>query len=248
MFFWPFNDRYTDGLFDEIIQDDPIKSPLGSVGYNDIFYYPKNGLNTLVDNMAKGLDIRYNKKLVGVKGKTAIFQDGEEVDFDKMISTIPLSVMANIIGLNTPDLPHTSVCVLNIGATRLERCPKDHWVYVPYSESGFYRVGFYSNVDASSAPKNCVSIYVERAWKNGRQELGHYPSEVIKELQYWGWIGSVQVVDISWVDYAYTWLRPSHSREYYIQVLKDKGIISTGRYGKWRFQGIAESVKDGLAV
>ena len=30
--------------------------------------------------------------------------------------------------------------------------------------------------------------------------------------------------------------------------LKDKGITSIGRYGKWHFQGMAESIQEGLTV
>ncbi|MGH9169487.1 MAG: hypothetical protein ACRD0Z_01200 [Acidimicrobiales bacterium] len=30
--------------------------------------------------------------------------------------------------------------------------------------------------------------------------------------------------------------------------LADEGIIQVGRYGSWHFQGIADSIGDGLAV
>ncbi|MBU2591995.1 MAG: hypothetical protein ABH867_01685 [Patescibacteria group bacterium] len=33
-----------------------------------------------------------------------------------------------------------------------------------------------------------------------------------------------------------------------LKILKKNGITQIGRYGKWRFQGIAGSIKDGLSV
>jgi hypothetical protein len=31
-------------------------------------------------------------------------------------------------------------------------------------------------------------------------------------------------------------------------MLEDKGIYQIGRYGRWRFQGIADSIRDGLVA
>jgi protoporphyrinogen oxidase len=250
MFFFPFNDKYTDGLYDTIIQDDGFKSPVSGKGYNDQFAYPKNNLSELVKKMSEGLDIRYNKKAesISMKRKEVRFKDGEVVKYDRLISTLPLSVLLEMVGVKCPDLIHTSTCVLNIGAKRGANCPTDHWVYVPFCKSGYYRVGFYSNVNSSFAPEGCVSIYVERASKDGVVDINHYPSEVIDELQSLKWIESVHVLDISWISHGYTWLTPHNNREYYLQLLKDNGITSTGRYGRWKFQGIAESIKDGENV
>jgi hypothetical protein len=41
---------------------------------------------------------------------------------------------------------------------------------------------------------------------------------------------------------------PESRRERALKVLKGRDIISTGRYGKWKFQGILKSFEDGLSV
>jgi hypothetical protein len=76
-----------------------------------------------------------------------------------------------------------------------------------------------------------------------------YGSYVSEKLQEWGWIGDVDVIDTSYIKTGYTWLTADTHREEQIRYLDSMyGITSTGRYGKWRFQGISESIQDGMGV
>jgi len=244
---------------------DSYKSPAASkklsVGYNSVFMYPKKGLDCLIRNIAKECDIRYGKRVVRIdtKRRRIFFSDGMSINYKKIISSLPLNNVIELAGLRTTKKtdPHTSVLVLNIGAFRGEHCPSEHWLYVPDSKSGFFRVGFYSNVDNSFLPRasqkkgDRVSIYVERAFKGGaklsKQDSGAYASSVIKELQNWNFIKDVEVRDLSWVEVAYTWSWPGSTWvEEAGELLSDNDIYQIGRYGRWRFQGIADSISDGL--
>jgi protoporphyrinogen oxidase len=249
-FFYPFNAKYTDGLYDRVIQDDPAKTPdPRGKGYNDTFYYPVNGLDNLSDQMAKKCDIRYGKEAVAIdrEGKRVQFKDGEVVEYDRLITTLPLKKTIEMTGDKADDLIYTKVCVLNIGAESAFDTPGYHWVYIPDKDVPFFRVGFYSNVHRDFASPGGVSIYVERALKGGEVEDG-YVDYVLHILRKWGWIGQVHVCDISNIEYAYTWVTRDTLRDWYISNLKKDGIESIGRYGKWRFQGISESLMDGLSV
>ena len=249
-FFYPFNDKYTAGLYSQVIQDDPAKSPADKMtGYNDRFSYPAEGLDVLVDKMADKCDVHYNKKAIKIntRDRTVYFLDGEVVQYDRLISTLPLITMLKLCGERHPNLPYTSVLVLNIGAERGPRCPKDHWLYIPDRDVPFFRVGFYSNVDPAFAPDGSVSIYVERAFQKPMDITG-YQDRVIRLLQEWGWIGKAEVCDPNWIDIGYTWLNKDSNRKLYLDELRQVGIESIGRYGKWKFQGIAESVMDGLSL
>ena len=76
-----------------------------------------------------------------------------------------------------------------------------------------------------------------------------YKAEVIAELRQWGYLSEVDVVDPTWVPVAYTWSWPgSDWREKAIDALEQAGIEPVGRYARWNFQGIADSIRDGLAV
>ena len=70
---------------------------------------------------------------------------------------------------------------------------------------------------------------------------------MVAELQRWGFIDTAEVVHPTWVDVAYTWSWPGSSwTRQAIQALEKAGIYQVGRYGRWIFQGIADSIRDGF--
>ncbi len=277
LFFAPFHELYTAGLWTSIAPQDAYKSPVNldvaikgafdrnppAVGYNVKYIYPEDGLNTLSLKMADRCNIEYGKRVVKINTtKSEIeFADGGGAKYDNLVSTLPLNKaveMADIeIGEEPP--PYTSVLVLNIGATRGDRCPDDHWLYIPDSDSRFHRVGFYSNVDRAFLPASSrkdndrVSIYVEKAYANGNKpsdkEIKDYSDSVVDELKSWGFINEAETVHPTWIDVAYTWSSPNSSwRQTAIRELEKHGVFQIGRYGRWVFQGIAESIKDGFFI
>lgn len=274
LFFGPFHELYTAGLWERIAPQDAYKSPINlaqvidgamgsssAVGYNTTFIYPAEGLNALAQRMAAASEVHYGRRAVRIdpESKEVQFADGSAVGYGTLVATLPLNRMIGMAGLKVaanPD-PSPSVLVLNLGAARGPQCPDDHWVYVPSTRSGFHRVGFYSNVDVSFLPKNCrnsgdrVSIYVERAYAEGGKpdeaSVADYAREAVRELRDWGWIGDVDVLDPTWIEVAYTWSwAGSHWRQEAIAALESRDIIPVGRYARWIFQGIADSIRDGL--
>lgn len=274
LFFHPFHELYTAGLWRSIAPQDDYKSPADFesiiqgafdetpfAGYNSSFTYPIDGLNSLAQGMAAQCDIRYGKRVVhiDVKDRSVSFEDGSTTHYDTLLSTLPLNRMMETAGLTVDEEPYPSpaVLVINIGAVKAPECPRDQWVYIPNSKARFHRVGFYSNVDHSFLPKpvreqqDHVSIYVEKAYPEGQKpsegEVKSLSGNVIQELQDWGWIGAVEVVDPTWIDVAYTWSWPrSRWKEKALKRLEEHGIYQTGRFGRWVFQGIADSIRDGL--
>lgn len=275
-FFTPFHERYTAGLWTSIAPQDAYKSPVElsqvlsgafeqvqPVGYNVSFVYPVTGLNSLAQRMAHACQLGYGKTVthIDLSRREFHFADGTAQAYDSLISTLPLNKMMVMTGLevDAPPDPYTSVLVLNIGARRGAQCPDDHWLYNSDAQAGFHRVGFYSNVDAIFLPKSArtrrdrVSIYVERAYEGGRKpspvDMAAYTAAVIQELQAWQFIEQVEVVDPTWIDVAYTWSWPgSKWRTLALQALEQHQIYQVGRYGRWVFQGIADSLKDGFVV
>jgi protoporphyrinogen oxidase len=276
LFFEPFHERYTGGLWREIMPQDDYKSPVrlslvvhGALaevppaGYNVQFVYPMDGLNRLAQRMAERCVVHYGHRAVRIdtRARVVCFEDGSEVQYQTLLSTLPLNRAIRLSELNIgePADPSVSVLVINIGAKKGARCPEDHWVYIPRSRARFHRVGFYSNVDASFLPKSSrasgdrVSIYVERAFRDGERpqgpELSALCQDVVREIQEWKWIGEAEVVDPTWIDVAYTWSWcGSRWKEQALQALESHRIYQIGRFARWIFQGIADSIRDGLMV
>ncbi|MBN1317290.1 MAG: hypothetical protein JXA42_17540 [Anaerolineales bacterium] len=274
LFFFPFHDLYTAGNYERIAHQDPGKSPVDLslvrqgayeqtplVGYNARFIYPVPGLDILARRLADRCTIRYGHGVtaIDVDQKELYFDDGTSIPYTSLISTLPLNKTIELSQLKidaTPD-PYTSTLVLNIGAVRASSCPDDHWLYIPRSRSGFHRVGFYSNVDRSFLPAPAresgkrVSMYVERAYPGGQKpnqaDIERYCTATVRELQLWRFIEDVDVLDPSWIDVAYTWSWPdSQWREEAIATLERHNIFPVGRFARWQFMGIAESIRDGL--
>ncbi|MFN3711861.1 MAG: hypothetical protein ACK4S8_15075, partial [Alishewanella aestuarii] len=193
---------------------------------------------------------------IDLENREIHFEDGSAEKYKELICTLPLNFVVKMADLDVgvePD-PATSVLVVNIGAVKTSKCPSEHWLYIPKSKAGFHRVGFYSNVDVSFIPMaktDRVSIYVEKAYRYGykpsKGEIEKICQEIVKELQEWGWIKDVEVVDPTWIDVAYTWSMPgSKWVNRAIKMLEEEGVYMVGRYARWKFQGIADSIKDGL--
>jgi protoporphyrinogen oxidase len=281
LFFDPFHDRYTAGLSQAVAPQDPAKSPVelppvikgafnsGSTdaGYNPTFFYPRGGLDALARKFAERSSIHYGMQVVQIdaKDRVLMFSDHSVIAYSSLVSTLPL-VRALELTNTTVDEEHdpfTSVLVLNIGARKGGRCPSEHWIYVPVSEAGFHRVGFYSNVDPSFLPSSArdgqehVGIYVELARPGGSVlsdvQVDHLCRTVIKELQAWDWIGETEVVSSTWVETAYTWTRPrSHWVSKSLEALAKQDIHQVGRYARWasqvKEQSITHSIRDGLVA
>ncbi len=276
LFFGPFHELYTAGLWRRIAPQDAYKSPADvqlviqgamgeapAVGYNVTFVYPVDGLNVLAARMAERCTMHLNKQVTRIDpaARRLEFADGSRVEYRRILSTLPLCHMDRLTGLTVdtePD-PYTSVLVFNVGARRGPRCPDDHWIYVPRSKAGFHRVGFYSNVDPLFLPRESrdkadrVSIYVEKAYVGGRKPtdaaIAADCRAVAAELQEWGYIAEAEVVDPTWIDVAYTWSLPgSDWKRRAMRQLQEHEIHPLGRYGRWVFQGIADSIRDGFAA
>jgi protoporphyrinogen oxidase len=232
----------------------------GKAGYNSSFGYPKNGLDHFFRRLAADCKINYDACVVRIdaSNRYLYLSDGRRLAYRMLYSTLPLNKALQLAGIQTgvePD-PAIAVEVLNIGARRGKHCPLDHWVYVPQSRSGFHRVGFYSNVSDDFLPASVrhgcthVGLYVERCMKelesDDEAEIVRRTTATIEELVAWGFIESVEVVDRSFVKYAYTWSWiDSRWKEIAIRLLKEVGIVQAGRYGRWTFQGMLDSLLEG---
>ena len=275
LYFFPFHKLYTANLYTKIAPQDKFKTPMDknlilkgakektpTIGYNATFVYPQNGLDDLIKKMAEGCKINFSKKvdMINLRKKEIYFEDGDCTKYEIVISTLPLNRIIEMAGVEIGrPAPFTSVLVINIGAKKGKKCPDYHWIYIPKSKAGFHRIGFYSNVDKSFLPKSSrenndrVSIYVEKAYKGGEKpsdnEIKKLCDNIVRELQEWEFISEAEAISPTWIDVAYTWQYPDSRWKWRaIKILKENHIYQTGRYGKWKFQGIAESIKDGLKI
>jgi len=242
MFFFPFNERYTAGLYEMVAPECEYKSPqTKDTGYNDTFIYPNKGLGFLINKLADKCNINTGRKVIRIYSdkKVIFFENGGPVEYDKLISTIPLNNLLDTLGIEN-NLPFVTTYVSNIYGEKGVNYPKHQWLYVPYSR--FYRIGFYDNVSPMFAPDSHCMIYTETT------DVGCTPELIIEELESHGIIKNAKVASATAIPVAYTYCFPNSNVSKYIKDLKKDDIHSIGRYGKYKFQGIAESITDGLNI
>lgn len=77
--------------------------------------------------------------------------------------------------------------------------------------------------------------------------MERYITAVGEELREWGFLETVEVSAANWVETAYTWSLPRSTwKASAVAKLNKLGIYTAGRYGNWKFQGIADSLREGL--
>jgi protoporphyrinogen oxidase len=226
------------------------------LGYNQTFLYPRLGIGELPDAMARSvrpLDLGRAPRRVDLRRRVAEL-DGEDVPFDVLLSTVPLSTLLGLLD-PLPDavrdaakkLRATHLYYLDVALER-EPDPDFHWVYVPEAKYPFYRVGAYTRFSPELAPPGKGSLYVELSDRSEPDLDALWPS-VLAGLTEMGVVRSqadVRFVRLRRLDCAYV----VFDHEYYPALaviepfLAEQRVVSTGRYGAWTYS----SMEDALAM
>jgi len=238
------------------------ETPL-AYGYNTTFFYPEDeGIEILPRSLSQGQEdfIRTGERVVRVDtvGKKVTLENGEDLVFGDLISTIPLPDLLRITkGL--PDtlteaadrLRHSSVLGICIGLDG-PVLTNDHWIYFPDSDLPFYRMGFPTNFSDQVAPAGCGSIYAEAAWSGGScPEADEIADKVLETLVEAGLIdpstGILARIDLAMpCAYVFHDLYRAKHLDSILESLGEKGIRSVGRYGAWEYSAMQDAVEWGL--
>ena len=234
-------------------------------GYNKIFYYPEQGgIQAREELFTKKLkkQIRCNNRVVNInlKNKTATTEDGKSVNFDTIVSTMPLPELIEIVtGLPKEikemrkQLKWVSVFNYNLGVTG-DVLPNKHWVYFPEKKYVFYRVGVASNFSKHAAPSRHSSLYTEVSYtttkplQHSRRKLKEH---IIEDLHKTGLLTNENsiVAEKSYdLEYAYPLPTKHNPAKQIKSFLKKHGIHSIGRYGGWEYMPMEECILQGRAT
>lgn len=240
------------------------------LGYNASFVYPvAGGVETLSRALAAPVleHIRLKSPVVSVNpvGRRLSYQSAagtKELRYERLVSSMPLP---RLVQLFEPAEPAILDAASRLRATRLRylnvaiRCAAPggkplqgkHWIYIPEERWPFYRLGCFSNAVPYMAPEGEATLYVELSnllddsWDDARI-LG----ALIDFLRETGDI--VDASDVSFhevceIPVAYV----IFDHDYYDATQKihrdlaDRGLHSIGRYGRWIYNSMEDSLQDG---
>jgi protoporphyrinogen oxidase len=258
--FWKMNLReltpdWTSWSIPQPTMEEVLKGAEGfryeQMGYNPSFLYPKRGGIELFAKaflpQVRNITFRKPVKAISMKDKRLFFESGEEAAYSTLISTCPLPRLLGLI----EDLPqdfkkageqlrYLSVFNLNLGIAR-DRVSDCHWIYFPEKEFPFYRVGFFSNLSYALSPPGTSSLYVEITCLPQEQlDEEVMVKDALKGLIQAGILtlsDDLVVLLTLRIPYAYVVYDEFRKKNLpaILRFLKNEGIYSIGRYGRWEY-------------
>lgn len=231
-----------------------------SWGPNNTFKFPKNGgtgaiWKAIGENLIGLQHISLNREVSKIYPETkhVILKNGEKIEYENLISTIPLDILYRNIS-NAPDdlvktaqeLKHSKTNVVGIG---LKGKPKKEletkcWMYFPEKNSPYYRVTVFSNYSPNNVPdiNKYWSLMAETS-ESSEKPVNHSTliEDTINELFSDGLIEDKNdVVSTFLLGFEYGYPTPSTDRDNILKPLRpwleERKIYSRGRFGAWKYE------------
>lgn len=240
-------------------------------GPNNKFKYPLRGgtgglYSPFVPYIKDHLYFGKNAILIDKDAKQVRFEDGEIVEYDLLLSTMPLDLLVHrlndvpeVIQAATRGLHHTSGLIVGIGVERSvpsEKC----WIYFPETSSPFYRVTHLSNYSPyiTPDPDRYLLLLSETSYSEYRPEC---KDDIVERVVH-GLI-STQMLDTEdldriattyLIDVDYSYPVPTIDRNKALAIIQPylmrNGIFSRGRFGAWEYEvgNMDHSVMQGVEL
>ena len=223
------------------------------LGYNANFWYPEDGIGAFTSALAERtpLELARAPRSIDLAQRELVFDD-DRVGFDVLLSTIPLPALIDLLS-EVPEpvreararLRSTHLFYFDLGLSVPNPNPY-HWIYVPEAKYPFYRVGCYSHFSDKLTPAGKSNLYVElverrsptsqRALEgvvSGLMELGLLRSAA--DIELW----RLRRIDHAYVIYDHAYRAALDVIEPF---LKQKRILSAGRYGAWNYSSMEDAL------
>ncbi|HMP90918.1 MAG TPA: FAD-dependent oxidoreductase [Kiritimatiellia bacterium] len=214
------------------------------------FYYPaRGGFFAFFEKFYRDVDVRCGHKVSGLrlKDKTITFTGGEQVHYDRCISTIPLPDLIQCMD-DVPDairsaaktLRHTQMLVVNMVVNKPALVPH-HWFYIYDSDIDVSRVKVMSNLIPESMPSGKTVLQTE-IFRRDDETLDVEPlkRKAVIDMGYILGFDSDREVDrVDHIVVSHSYTIPTLGRQAAVDCiaewLESKDIITAGLYGRWKY-------------
>ncbi len=228
-------------------------------GYNATVAYPRvGGIQALTDALLARIDIARVRPSTRVERldlsmRVARLAGGEEVAFERVVSTLPPAVLAGVtegvpgeVADAASRLRSNRVTCLSVASP----VPLPvHWVYVPDEAVPFYRVGCSSLFSPEVAPPNQHLLYVEIASPASSHAPKDLPPGLFSEVARLLAVGEKDLRPIDRVDLP--WAYPLFDLGWrgrfdtFRAWFESNGVRLAGRFGRWAYHSMEEAILDG---
>lgn len=225
--------------------------------------YPKSGgYRAFIEPMITQVDIRcdYRATDIYLAKKQIRFANGELESFDKLINTIPLPVLINIIDEVPDDVRNaaaalfaTSVDLISVAFRKADVQPH-LWFYIYDKDILAARAYCPSIKSPDNTPAGCSSLQFE-IYSSSRKPQIHSPEEMkantMMGLKKMGLIeGEDEVIfmhhkQLPWGNVVFD-LGMEDRRDFVLKWLEQAGIVAAGRFGEWAYHWSNQAFMSGL--
>lgn len=231
-----------------------------NAGYNSHLLYPaKGGIQSLVEGLTarlSGFNLNHRAVEINLDRKTVRFENDREVSYDRLISTIPLKVLAQqAVGMPAglraaaQDLRATSLLSIVFGI-RHPAGYEFHWVYFPEPQYPFFRLISPSNISSSLAPPKCSILSAEISDPKPGQEdfLKRQTQDAVLRLGLIKRASEIVFTQVTRIEHAY----PVHDLKraflvpQILEYLKSRNVWSIGRFGAWHYSSLDDTIVEAL--
>ncbi|MEO8256933.1 MAG: FAD-dependent oxidoreductase [Acidobacteriota bacterium] len=242
------------------------KGPLGRSTYwvNRWRYPTTGGFYTYTHKIAEGVRLEYGKKLVFVNFQKRLlgFEDGTKVNFDQLVSTLPLPALiacAEDAPLDVREaasmLKATRLLLVRVAANH-PSVRKEPWLYVYDDDKISTRVSIQENFSPNNAPAGKTAMSVEVCGSDFLPlptDRAATVERVQRELIEMGLLEGTDAIHSTTVRYC-PWGQViyDHQRRSALdrvnRFLDGFGVIRAGRYSQWGYMMTHDCVLRGKKV
>lgn len=232
-----------------------------SWGPNNTFQFPRHGgtgaIWTALAEQIGDKHLRCNTRIVSLdwQNKVAITAEGEKLEYDHVLTTMPLDTLSKTL---TPELPivteashqllrsHSHILGIGLTGEMPSKLAKKCWMYFPEDNCPFYRVTVFSHYSPNNVPEPETGKYWSLMTETS--ESTHKPvnreqlmEETIQGLLNTGLIHDRSQIVSQWSYVAeHGYPTPSLQRNALLSKiepeLKKAGVGSRGRFGAWKYE------------
>jgi protoporphyrinogen oxidase len=228
-----------------------MKQP-DNASYNATFTYPEGGAIEYVRAIASAVrpdGVALEERLVAVDlarkvARTEGPRGAREIRFERLVSSVPFNRFVALCGIDHDPgaWAWNKVLVYNLGFDAKGQSGV-HWAYYPSRETSFYRVGWYDNIFDTDR----LSVYVEVGFaKDAPIDADAMRTRVLEDLKREGVVAGQRLVAEHSVvldpAYVHVTKRSLVEHKRVAALLKEHGVWSLGRYGRWTYCAIEDNI------
>lgn len=243
----------------------PQPKPMGP---NAFFGYPlRGGFEAMMRGFIpllkqKRVEVKLKSRVTAVspRRKTLTINGREEIGYDRLVSTMPLTDLVRAIGDEAPaavreaarKLRKVSVRCVNVGIDRGNITDK-HWIYY-HQETIFHRIFVQSNASPYCQPPNTTGLTAEITYSEYKPLLEEGLNErVLADFKKVGLLrDDDEVLVINQVDIPFAYVVQDHARPEAVKTirtwLEGQEIYLCGRYAEWEYYNSDNALATGRKV